>query len=379
MRIIVVGAGVFGAWSAWFLSHSDHAVTLVDAYGPANARASSADHSRVIRCGYGADEIYSRWARASLDDWRWLSRESGRDLVVQSGALFMGAPGDTYVHDTHLTLSRLGIPSELLDAESVAARFPQIAAEGLGPSVFEHDAGVIRARAAVQTLVAFAQDRGGVRCHSGRVVSVDESQHDPRFVLTNGERLAADAFVFACGPWLGEMFASAVGRRIRPTRQEVLHFGAPSADGRYAIANLPVWIDFQAGVYGIPDLDARGFKVGIDRHGPSIDPDHDDRLVTPDLVNRTREWLGTRFPGLRHAPFVDGRVCQYENTSTGDFIIDRHPTWSNVWIVGGGSGHGFKHGPAVGRHVAALVHGETSVEPRFSLAGKATVAARAVY
>jgi glycine/D-amino acid oxidase-like deaminating enzyme len=140
-----------------------------------------------------------------------------------------------------------------------------------------------------------------------------------------------------------------------------------------------VWIDFASGLYGIPDLDSAGFKVGIDRHGCPIDPDTDDRLVTSAIVDETRAWLQRRFPRLGAAPLVDARVCQYENSATGDFIIDRHPAWSNVWIVGGGSGHGFKHGPAVARYLVGRLDGSTTAIKRFSLQSKATHAARAVY
>ena len=159
----------------------------------------------------------------------------------------------------------------------------------------------------------------------------------------------------------------------------MLYFGVPAGDGRFSVDRLPVWIDFAAGVYGIPDLDAHGFKVGLDRHGPPIDPDTAERLVDPAAIATAREFLARRFPALVQAPLVDARVCQYENTSTGDFLIDQHPGWPAVWIVGGGSGHGFKHGPAVGSHVADLLAGRASVDPRFSLAGKTSAAARAVY
>jgi glycine/D-amino acid oxidase-like deaminating enzyme len=184
--------------------------------------------------------------------------------------------------------------------------------------------------------------------------------------------------VFACGPWLPQLFPVAIGGRIRVKRQEVLYYGVPPADRRFAAAALPVWIDFASGMYGIPDVDSAGFKVGIDRHGDPIDPDTADRLVDPAVVAATRSWLLTRFPGLGPAPLVDARVCQYENSSTGDFVIDRHPQWANVWIAGGGSGHGFKHGPAIGRHVAARLAGAAPID-RFSLATKSAVAARAVY
>jgi glycine/D-amino acid oxidase-like deaminating enzyme len=159
----------------------------------------------------------------------------------------------------------------------------------------------------------------------------------------------------------------------------VLHFGVPGGDARFAVGPLPVWIDFAAGVYGIPDLDARGFKVGLDRHGPPIDPDVAERLVEPAAVAEARAFLARRFPALAAAPLVDARVCQYENTANGDFLIDQHPTWPAVWVAGGGSGHGFKHGPAVGAHVADLLAGRCGVDPRFALAGKASTAARTIY
>jgi sarcosine oxidase len=378
MHAIVIGAGAFGAWSAWFLSERGHRVTLIDAYGPANPRASSADHSRVIRSGYGSDAIYSQWARDSLRDWQWLSRETGRELVTISGALFMAAPGNAYLGETYATLVELGIDVVRVECEQLGARYPQIATDGLGRAVFEPNAGVIRARAAVHALVALMRERNAVEYRVARLAPPQPTS-TPRYQLTTGEALIADAVVCACGPWLPSLFPDAVGSRIRPTRQEVLHFGVPAGDGRFSLAQLPVWIDFEAGLYGIPDLDGRGFKIGIDRHGPAIDPDHAERLVDAEIVRNTRRWLARRFPAMAEAPLVDSHVCQYENTNNGDFIIDRHPRCEHLWIVGGGSGHGFKHGPAVGRHVAALVDGDTAVEPRFALANKQTTAARSVF
>jgi glycine/D-amino acid oxidase-like deaminating enzyme len=379
MRVSVVGAGVFGAWSAKCLADRGHQVTLLDAYGPANGRASSADHSRVIRAGYGADEIYSRWAQESLREWQLLAAATGQSLLARTGALFLGEPGNPYVRDTFETLSRLGISVELLDAVTVNRRFPPIRGDGLGDCVYEVQAGVIRARAAVQSLVAHVMANRAVSYEVMRVTPVDEQRDHLVVATTAGSQLTADAFVFACGPWLPAMFPIAVGGRIRATRQEVLYFGVPAGDPQYSASRLPVWIDFMAGLYGIPDLDAHGFKVGVDRHGPVIDPDSLERTLDAEVASATRRTMGHRFPGLANAPLLDAHVCQYENTSTGDFLIDRHPSWPTCWIVGGGSGHGFKHGPAVGRYVADLVEGRAVVQSRFALAGKTTVAARAVY
>jgi len=245
--------------------------------------------------------------------------------------------------------------------------------------VFEPGAGVIRARAALHALFGVLARDSRVAYAQASIMPTEEGAPACRVMTRDGQPLDADAYVFACGPWLPKVLPVAVGARIRPTRQEVLYFGPPQGDARYSAAQMPVWIDFASGVYGIPDLDALGFKVGIDRHGPVIDPDMLDRVVDPVIVEDTRAWLAQRFPGMKGSPLVDARVCQYENTSSGDFIIDRHPHWPNCWIVGGGSGHGFKHGPAVGRHVAALVGGLVGVEERFALATKSAIAARTVY
>lgn len=376
--VVVVGAGVFGAWTALRLAREGWAVTLVEAYGPANGRASSGDHSRVIRAGYGALDHYTRWATASLADWHWLATKTGEPLVVESGALFLGAPGSAHLADTAATLRACGVTHDCLDAAAVASRYPQLGVIGLGDAVFEARGGAIRARRAVQAAVALGR-AGGVQYRQALVMPFDEAGSAPRVRLSTGETIEADQYVVACGPWLPAVLPAAVGGRIRVTRQDVLYFGVPPGDGRFALDRLPVWIDFEAGYYGIPDLDAGGFKVGVDRHGAPIEPDTADRVVDAATVAGVRAFFARRFPALTTAPLVDTRVCQYENTTTGDFLIDRHPAWPTLWIVGGGSGHGFKHGPAVGRHVADLLAGRAAVEPRFALAGKSTAAARAVY
>ena len=143
--------------------------------------------------------------------------------------------------------------------------------------------------------------------------------------------------------------------------------------------SMPTWIDFNDLVYAIPDVDGRGFKIAIDKHGPLFDPDEGERLPTSSGIAATRKFLAERVPALKDQPIVEARVCQYENTWNGDFLIDRHPEFENVWLVGGGSGHGFKHGPAVGKYVSQLLSETVKAEPRFSLATKRINQHREVY
>jgi sarcosine oxidase len=356
-RAIVVGAGVFGSWIARTLNERGWHVRLFDQYGPANARASSGGETRIIRSGYGDLGIYARWARESLDSWLALERRSGERLFVRTGALFIGR-NRTWLEQTERTLRREGIPCRWLAPDTLARRLPQLSFRDAAGAVFEPEAGVLFARRAVQALV---------RCLMTDGVEYVAEHVDPASLFAERR---AEAVIVAAGAWLPHFFPEVLGDAIVPTRQEVFFFGPPPGDDRYSPAHLPVWVAFDDGVYGLPDLDHRGVKVAIDAHGPPVDPDTMDRIVDAGSVARVREMLRCRVPLLASAPLLETRVCQYENTSNGHLLIDRVPGLRRVWIAGGGSGHGFKHGPMVGRYVADLVEGTIAPEPAFALLGR---------
>lgn len=388
--IAVIGAGSFGAWSAHALRAAGHSVVLVDAWGPAHSRASSGGESRIIRCGYGKDELYTRWAQRSLPAWQALGERTGRTLFHRSGMLWMTRGDDAYAQATLQTLQRVGVEHERVPADELARRFPQIATDGIEWALFEPHAGALMARQAVQALVsecvqagveyrttaALPASRGDIDTHGAASPAGSRLGH---IATSSGETLSAGQFVFACGPWLPKLFPELLGSRIFPTRQEVFFFAPPPGDTSFAAATMPCWLQHPDLFYGIPDLENRGFKVSLDRHGPAFDPDTGSRLPDADLLATVRDYLGRRFPKLAGATLTETRVCQYENTSNGDFVIDRHPHWDNVWIAGGGSGHGFKHGPAVGAYVAGLIAGTQAPETRFALGAKETSQARTVY
>jgi glycine/D-amino acid oxidase-like deaminating enzyme len=381
-QIVVIGAGVFGAWAAWHLRAAGAQVTMVEAYSPGHSRSSSGDESRITRCGYGTDEVYSRFAHRSLRSWRELSSSIGDDqppLLHRCGVLWLARGDDPYTAATCRTLEHGGYPVQPLDPAALRHRYPHLNPEGISTALLEPEGGVLMARRAVAALAARLM-KDQVEIIRGRVDGVYDVPGPLRTVrLSGGGELRADVFVFACGAWLPKVFPALLRDRIRPTRQVVMYFGTPAADERFGPAHTPAWVDFEAGIYGVPDLEGRGMKVGIDKHGPPFDPDVDDRTLDARSLALARAWLSHRFPDMAEAPLAESRVCQYENTPTGDFLIDRHPSHENVWIVGGGSGHGFKHGPAVGEYVARLIAGDGEVEPRFGLAAKAVESARAVY
>jgi len=375
--VAVVGAGVFGAWTAWHLRRRGLSVALVDAHGPGHSRASSGGETRVIRMGYGSHEIYTRWSVRSLDLWKELSARTRDRLFRETGVLWMARESDPLSVSTLETLQRVGVAHERVDRGELERRWPQIDFGPIPWALYEPGSGVLMARRAVQRVVSDAIEAGVqyVRAAvappraNGRLETIDAS----------GTALSAEAFVFACGPWLPRMFPDVLGGRIFATRQEVFYFGTRPGDVSFAPPAMPVWIDFIDEFYALPDLEGKGLKFGLDRHGPAIDVDRDDRLISPETFAVIRDLVGRRLPALRDAPIVGTEVCAYENTSNGDFVIDRHPGLPNVWLVGGGSGHGFKHGPALGEHVAARVGHEGETEARFSLATKGSEKRRAIY
>ncbi len=376
--VVVIGAGVFGAWTAWHLQKAGQHVALLDAYGAAHSRASSGGESRVIRMGYGGDEIYTRWSMRSLKLWQEFFQQVKQPLFHKTGMLWMARERDAYTLATKAMLSKLGVRFESLDRAELEKRWPQISFGPVTWALYEPDSGALLARRAVQAVVENAV-KSGVQYLTEAVIAPSGKGKIDAVKISSGETISAGAFVFACGPWLPKVFPTLLTDRIHPTRQEIYFFGAPAGDNRWKPPAMPTWIDFGAETYGIPDLENRGFKVALDRHGPTLDPDTNDRVITPALLAEVRQHLAERFPGLQDAPLIESRVCQYENTSNGDFLIDRHPEMPNVWLVGGGSGHGFKHGPALGEYVATHVVQGGAVEPRFTLATKEKVQKRSVF
>jgi monomeric sarcosine oxidase len=376
---VVVGAGVFGVWTAHALRSQGHSVTLIEAHGAGNSRSSSGDESRIIRMGYGADALYTRWAARSLQLWNALFTATGKPLFANTGVLWLCSELDRYTQELLRTLAGESIPHEELSTTEITARFPQIDVDDISFGILEPDSGALLARRAVQAVLEDAI-RQGVQYVIDAVVAPKCANGNLNCVRTiNGDSVSGGAFVFCCGAWLPQLFPDVLGSRIFPTRQEVFYFGTPAGAREFKPPDMPIWLHHQEDIYGFPDLENRGIKVASDRHGEPFDPETGDRRVTEAGEREVRAYLGRRFPALKSLPLTESRVCQYENTSNGDFLIDRHPEIENVWLVGGGSGHGFKHGPAVGEYVAGQLLQSTQPENRFLFERKLMVQQRTVY
>lgn len=377
----MIGAGAFGGWTALHLLERGARVTLVDAWGPGNSRSSSGGETRVMRGTYGPDQPYTELAARALKLWSKYERQWKLQFLHRSGVLWMASGRDDIFERGSIEMLRAAkIKYQELSAPQMRKRWPQINFEGIEWGIFEPECGYLDARASCAAVVdAFVKAGGNYlqaavlpadldigSTHVGTAAQPVRSSAARQFAnrsnevrnvsLSDGSRLKADFYVFACGPWLGKLFPRTIGDLIRPTKQDVFFFGVPPGDARFHDPNTPVWADHRDHFYyGIPGRDRRGFKIADDTRGADFDPTHGERIITPETLKNVREYIAFRFPALKDAPLVETRVCQYEQTPDNHFIVDRHPASENVWILGGGSGHGFKHGPAIGEMMAELI------------------------
>lgn len=369
-KVVVVGAGAFGGWTALELRRRGARVVLVDAWGPGNTRASSGGETRVIRATYGARTVYTKMAVRAMALWRAHDAKYRRGFFRKTGALWMFGSDDAFGRASAIALRAEKLPIDELTPADAAKRFPQIAFDATLKSVlWEPEAGYLFARRACEHVLECFLAEGGEYRQSAAPAPVPVGAPLKRLALEDGTVLEADAFVFACGPWLGRLFPDIVGKRVTPTRQEVYYFGTPPGDARFLDPSMPVWVDYRERlIYGIPGNANRGFKVADDTPGPVFDPTDGARDATAAGIEAMRAFLKLRFPPLAGAPLLGSEVCQYEASPDSHFIIDRHPAAANVWIAGGGSGHGFKMGPAIGERLASHVLTGSQPDPQFALA-----------
>jgi sarcosine oxidase len=357
--LVVVGAGVMGSWTALRAVERGLSTLLIDAFGPGDPRATSGDETRIIRSSHGNDAFYAIWARSARDAWIELGERSGSPIFEPAGVAWFAHREDGFEADSESTLRALGIPVEHVPAQEVSSRWPGVSGEDLAFALLEPEAGALRARQGVREVArAFEAAGGMLRIDSVKPGRVAGRRLDT-LATASGESIAGGTFVFAAGPWLTRLFPELFADLIAVTKQDVLYFGPAGGDRRFDAGRFPAWVDFDEAMYGIPCIDGRGFKAAPDGYGRRFDPDAEDRIVDRETVALTRSFLGRRMPDLADRPIIETRVCQYETTPDTHFVIDRHPAFDNVWLVGGGSGHAFKHGPMIGRYVVDRLDSDT--------------------
>jgi glycine/D-amino acid oxidase-like deaminating enzyme len=465
--VVVIGAGAWGSFTALNLRKMGAKVTLVDAYGPGNARSTSGDETRGVRSSYGdrpgaQGEVWTLWAREAIKRWIAFDDEWGRhfrlNLFHTTGDLILRTEWDNFQLRTKVWWDKNRIPYQVLNPDDVRRAFPVISMDDITAVLYEPDAGVVRARRAAQTAAAAFESLGG-KIVIGRAAPPKPSNGKlEEITLDTGQTLRADTFVWAVGPWMAKTFPELLEKKARAPLGYVCYFATPVNDQRFTFPNLPSY-NFP-GVTGWAALpvDNRGFRVrggeraptppgevaadgrgagaggagaggagaggagagaaaggapagrggavaaadsgrgrgaaggaagggaaagnasggrgggrggggrgGANAGGPGsqqpevppaqLDPDTSDRWADATRIEGSRRFVAHRFPLLKDAPISQTHSCHYESTSSGNFIIDKHPQMSNAWIVAGGNAEGFKFSPVVGEYAARRVMG----------------------
>jgi sarcosine oxidase len=355
---VVVGAGVFGAAIALALTRRSWQVTLVEQATVGHVGASSGGESRLLRYSHGAQPWYTALAWAGREGWLQLQEETGVEVLAETGLVWFAREAQGWESDSLTELTAQDIPVERLGPDDVAQLYPSVRTDDLAFGLWEPHAGVLRARRGVQSMARRAVDLGA-RLREGTVARPVDGG-----VRVGDDVLRADRVVWACGPWLPAIVGDRV--RLEVTQQDVCWF---RADPAWRADRVPAWVDFAGGAYGTGDLDGHGFKASSDRQGPPFDPDVDDRLPVAAHIAAARTILAHRFPALADAPLAGTKTCQYTTTADTEFVIAQLDGEA-TWVAGGGSGHAFKHGPALGAYVADVLDGTRPAEPRFGLHGR---------
>jgi len=353
--IVVVGAGAFGGWTALYLREMGMRVTLVDQYGPGNSRASSGGESRQIRAVYGDRELYTRWVLQAFERWQAREAEWGKKLFFRTGQLSLAREWTKELRDTETTFDHLGVKYEVIKRDDLVRRYPQMNMEGVEFALYTPSTGVLKAREGCVAVAQAFEKKGGVIVIAKAELGRRSGDSLQDVALSTGQRAAAHTFVFACGPWLPKVFPSVMGNKLATPRRVVFFYGTPPGDERFTYPNFPTWSIDDA--YGFPSIEGKGFKVAPTFARVIVDPDTQEHTLTGEEVEKGREFVAKWFPALAHQPLVDSKVCQREDSVDEHFIVCRHPELSNVWLVGGGSGHGYKHGIMLGEYVANRVAG----------------------
>ena len=361
--VAVVGAGAFGAWTALNLQQSGAQVTLIDQYGPGNSRATSGGETRGVRTGYGDrghGRLWTEWAMRAIEMWNeW--DERWRDMLLPrvfftTSDLIMRDEWTDFMEGTRRNWDELGVRYEVLDADEIGRRWPVIELGDVTVALWERDAGVVRARRAIESVARVFEHAGGEIGVARAEMGARTDRNLDALRLHPETSLSAGTYVFALGPWFPKAFPELMGSRLRIPMGHVLYLRTPPGDNSYSYPNLPSY-NFP-GVTGWPALgpDNRGFRVRTGGQPPG-DPDTSRRWLREEEYERPRAFVRQRFPGLADAPVSETRACHYEVSVTRNFFFDHHPDFDNVWFAGGGSAEGFKFGPVIGDYLARRVLG----------------------
>jgi monomeric sarcosine oxidase len=353
-QIVVIGAGIVGLSTAFALLEQGMRNVLVLEQAVVNhTRATSSSISRLLRFEYGADLLYSRMVKSSLELWQDLEMQSQKKLYTPTGLLAMGKGQDDTL-DAYEILRNLGLPNKLVSHQYCNHRFPQFDVRDYSMVTFNAAGGILSASLALHVLKRSILERGGRIAEMCKVTHIahENIRRPLQITLDSGDIVRADRAVIAIGPWVHRLLHH-LNLPIELTRQFILYF-AGLAPSNFGVGTFPAFMDGH--LYGFPiHKGSKGWlKASTHTFGQPVDP---DGTITFDekVIARTVRDLRRLLPALRGAELAHVEACMYDVTPDEDFILDTMPGDSRIAFATGLSGHGFKFGPLLGRILCNLI------------------------
>lgn len=364
MRVAVVGGGIFGQVITWRLASGGADVVQIEEVGPGHAGSQSGDRSRVVRALYGDGRFVEAGFR-SLELWRSWSEQLREPLIEPCGVLYIERDSNTpedqafaeYVDSGLAHLMARGARLDIFGPKTLGEAYEGISTRGVRRAVLERGAGFGRAAAATQAIAKAAAETKKAELITGQVSRIDVQggrATGVTFTTHGSERsVSADMVVIAAGLGGARLLETTLDRKlpVRPLPHFVSYWEVPHSQN-LRLGKLPVWCELGAGLYGFPDESGAGFKAAW--HEPLRTSDGHSE-PTQEQTDALRARLVDRFPALERATLKSTFQCTYDATPDENFLIGRVPQLDRLFFVGGMSGHGFKHAPAIGSAVASTI------------------------
>jgi sarcosine oxidase len=370
MRVLILGAGVVGAMTAWRLAQAGHDVHVFEQFGLDHDRGSSYGDSRVVRRVY-SDPFYTALMADAYPLWQEFQEQSSEELFSVVGGIMFGPSDLPDMRDAEVALEESAVPYERLNASQAALRYPALKLHDNEVALFEPSMGYARASHCVRAAVSLARASGATFHFETPIDSVEPARGGGCEVTTrSGEVFSGDRMLISAGPWAGGLLGRlGVDIPVQVVRKTYLHLQPERSAADFEVGHFPVWIDASSLAYGFPRLgDVPGVKIALHGGGEPTSPDEVRRELNDVDRQALLEYAAVRFPDLS-SEIVYEKVCLYTNTPDEDFIVDEVRGLPGAFFIAGLSGHGFKFGPLLGSIATALLTGDAQPYDlsRFSL------------
>lgn len=368
--VLIIGAGCFGMSAGYHMAKSGLRVLLIDADDPPHENGSHHGETRLFRSAYTMGPAYVALALRSRELWLKLAEEArelgssdeetnipgsgSNEIFRQTGVVSIGAAGSDFLRTKLQSCQDFHIPHQTLGPAELMTKWPGFSVPDNAEGLFEPEAGILFCENIIRTYRTLAINHGAKLLTHTSVLSVESAPGGCQKVTTTQGSFEADRVLVTAGAWSAEVLPE-LKERVRPFRKTIGWFEAP--ESYYGADSFPAFVINNGGneeYYGFPNINGAGLKVGRHDGGEQAAPG--TALAPfgsrPDDEQELLPFLDAYLPKV--SDLKRGSVCLYENAPGERFLIGPVPERPGVWFAGGGSGHGFKFGSAVGEALSEL-------------------------